>query len=115
MNERVFCKTESTGRQAFYLQQEDEVYFLFCQDYRKGNDEFFGRGVLLNHGLDYSGGKNYAVRKTMEKLRIYLRYAEKEYGIAVFEKTKTRAKKGGRRYQRTRMRDNQEEDRGEEV
>ena len=99
---KVFCKREDGGKQSFYLQQDDCVYFLFCQDYRRGNEEFFGRGVRLNEGLDFSGVRNYAVRKTMEKLRVYLRYAEKEYAIAVFEKTKRREQEEKRRIRRKR-------------
>lgn len=90
MSVKVFCKSDGRGMHSFYLQAENEVYFLFCQAFRRSNEEYFGRGVLLSDGLDFSGVRNYAVQKTVEKLRIYVRYAEKEYGIAVLEKTKKR-------------------------
>lgn len=102
---KLFCKSDGRGRHSFYLQAENEVYFLFCQDYRRSNEEYFGRGVLLSDGLDFSGVRNYAVRKTVEKLRIYVRYAEKEYGIAVLNKTK-------KREERERKRRNNGEKRG---
>ena len=105
MSVKLFCKSDGRGMHSFYLQAENEVYFLFCQEYRRSNEEYFGRGVLLSDGLDFSGVRNYAVRKTVEKLRIYVRYAEKEYGIAVLDKTK-------KREERERKRRNNGEKRG---
>ena len=69
-----------------------EEFFLFSQAYRKGVEDFYGRGVHIVESMNYSKAhKDSAVIRTMKKIPIYVRYVEKEYAIEVLEQTKKRS------------------------
>ena len=88
MKTTVFCTPTSKGTHSFYLTYEGEDYFLFHQNFRKGVHKFYSDGVSLNTALKFAlaHGDN-AILHTMEKLPVYIRYIEKENGIAVLEQT----------------------------
>ncbi len=86
----VFCKSVAKGRQAFYLKTGNKNYFLFEQDFRKGNKEFFQNGYSFYDGISYKNVHNTAVRNTLEKILPYISYIEKEYGISVLKKTQNK-------------------------
>jgi hypothetical protein len=68
-------------------------YFLFNQNYRKGGQRYFSKGVRLDQARNYAKtNKDTAIIKTMDKLPIYIKYVEKEYGICILEQTKKREK-----------------------
>ena len=83
----IYCKTIAKGQQAYYMCVDKQEYFLFTQNYRRSNKEFFGMGVLLENALDYSCSHSTSVRKTMTKLIPYIQYVEKEFGLTVLRKT----------------------------
>jgi hypothetical protein len=88
MKTKIYCKTTAKDTQSFYLEHEGETHFLFSQEYRKSVKAYYGTGVSLNEALNNPrGGKDHALRKTMEKLPSYIKYIEKEYGFAVLEQT----------------------------
>lgn len=89
MKAKIFCKTVAKGQQAFYLTVNGSRYFLFQQNYRVSNKEFFRNGVSINQINDYSKVHSQSVRNTLDKFPAYLRYIEKEFGIAIYEKSKT--------------------------
>ena len=89
MKAKIFCKMVAKGQQAFYLTVNGDKYFLFQQNYRVSNKEFFKNGVSINQINDYSKVHSQSVRNTLDKLPAYLRYIEKEFGVAVYEKSKT--------------------------
>lgn len=91
---RIFCKMCMNGRQAFYIEADGEIYFLFEQSYRKTIKSYYGKGVSLEQSMKFANSKSFAVRNVMEKLPLYIKYIEKEYGISIFEKTKR--KRGGK-------------------
>ena len=88
MQATVFCKTTAKATQSFFVKVGGREYFLFQQDFRKSNKEFFRNGVGVHAINNYSGVHSTAVRKTLDKLPAYIRYIEKEYGVAIYEKTK---------------------------
>ena len=89
MKTTIYCKTKTQGIHSFYLLSEEGEYFLFNQHYRKGVQNYFAKGVLLNMACDTSKSKrDNAVIKTMRKLPMYIRYIEREYEISILEKTK---------------------------
>ena len=97
MKATIFCETMAKGIHAFYLLTNGQRYYLFIQDYRKGVQEYFGRGVPINEAMNYSRSHNdSAVVKTMSKIPMYVKYIEKEYAIEVFEQTKKRNRKNCR-------------------
>ncbi|MCQ2496974.1 MAG: hypothetical protein MJ131_10350 [Lachnospiraceae bacterium] len=85
----IYCRPTAKGIHSFFLETEDMKIFLFSQPYRKGVGKLFGNGLMLSEALKYKKAHNdNAIIKTISKLPTYIRYVEKEYGIAVFEKTK---------------------------
>ena len=92
MQAKVFCKTVAKGRQAFYLNANGKDYFLFEQDFRKSNKEFFSKGYYITDKVDYSRVRSTSVRNTLKKLPSYIKYIETEYGVSVYKKTKLKEK-----------------------
>lgn len=87
MQAKIFCKTIAKGKQSFYVTVNEKRYFLFTQDYRISNKEFFRNGVGVSDLGKFSSAHSTSVRKTLDKLPFYIRYVEKEYGVAIYEKT----------------------------
>ena len=91
MKTMIYCETPENAIHAFYMINEGEKYYLFSQDYRKGVQDFYHKGVRLAESLDYSKAhKDTAIERTMSKIPMYIKYIEKEYGIEVLERTKRR-------------------------
>ncbi len=91
MNAKIYCKTVTKGRQAFYVNTNGKNYFLFEQDFRASNKEFFRKGYYLTDKVDYSKTTSTAVRNTLSKIPIYVKYIETEYGVAIYKKTKVKS------------------------
>ena len=87
MSRFIVCKTTGKGEQSYYLDMDNKCYFLFKQDYRVSNKEFYAKGVNLNDAVDFSKTHSEATRNTMKKIRKALTRLEKETGIAVWDKT----------------------------
>lgn len=90
---KIYCigAADHSGNQDFYMIFGNQEYFLFRQPYRKGVKEYFGNPIDLNRALKNNWNKlDNAVLRTVDKLPQYIRYIEKEYGIAVLERTKKR-------------------------
>ena len=95
MKTMIYCKTPKKGVHAFYMVNEGETYYLFSQDYRRGVQVFYHRGVRLDESLDYSKAhRDAAIERTMSKIPMYIKYIEKEYGIEVLERTKKKNRYG---------------------
>ena len=88
MRAKIFCKETTLGVHDFYVQAEGQTYFLFRQDFKKSVKEFFANGVSVNEISKYSLAHSAVVRNTLDKLPTYIKYVEKEYGVAIYEKTK---------------------------
>ena len=88
MQATVFCKTTAKATQSFFVKVGGREYFLFEQDFRKSNKEFFRNGVGVHAINNYSSVHSTAVKKTLDKLPSYIRYIEKAYDVAIYEKTK---------------------------
>ena len=91
MKTEIYCKSAAKGIHSFYLLVGGNEYFLFNQAYRKGVDEYYSRGVYIDNAIKHSRAhRDVAISRTMNKLPVYIGYVEKEYGIAVLNKTKKR-------------------------
>ena len=87
----VFCvgANDHSGNQDFYVKVDNVDYFLFRQSYRKGIKEYFGNGVHIDKALKNNWNKlDRAVLRTIDKLPSYIKYVEKEYGVAILDKTR---------------------------
>jgi hypothetical protein len=88
MKATIFCRTTDKGVHTFYARVNGRNYYLFRQDYRRGVNEYFHAGVMVNKALNFGRSKNdTAIQKTMTKLPTYIKYVEKEYGISILDKT----------------------------
>lgn len=87
MSGKVFSKVVANGTESLYIKIKGREYFLFSQNHYKSVSEFYGDGVDLNRALDFTACDRIPVHKTMEKLRAYIPYIEKEYGICILNKT----------------------------
>ena len=85
---KIVCKTTPSGKNNLYLTVDGRDIFLFSQDYRKTVSDFYQNPICVDRALDYSVSTGIVVRKTMDKLRVYIPYIEKEYGVSVLKKTK---------------------------
>lgn len=89
MKTTIYCKPTAKGVHSFYLMVGTEEFFLFSQAYRKGVEEYYGRGVRIDESMKYSRAHNdSAITRTMDKIPMYVKYIEKEYAIEVLEQTK---------------------------
>jgi len=87
MNTRIYCRTAQKGTHSFYVSVMNKEYFLFSQDFRQGVQAYYENGVRLDEATDYSKAHNdSAIKRTMTKLPLFIRYVEKEYGVIIYEK-----------------------------
>ena len=99
MAAKIYSKLASNGKQSLYLKADGKEYYLFTQNYRVSVKNYYQTPITINRALDFSCADGIAVKKTMEKLRAYIPYVEKEFGIFVLNKTTKaqRSNKTGRR------------------
>lgn len=87
MKSIVYCKTKR-GVLDYYVTADGKEYFLFRENFHKTNKDYFMNGVDVRQITDFSRTTSASVKRTLEKLPSYIRYVEKEYDLAVAEKTK---------------------------
>ncbi len=89
MKTRICCEVSARGEHTFSLIHGGQAYYLFKQNYRRGVEKYFGKGVLLDEAMNFAKSHHdCAVERTMTKIPMFIKYVEKEYGIQVFERTK---------------------------
>ena len=87
MASKIFSKITDNGKQSLYLKMSGKEFYLFSQKSYKSVCEFYGKELTVDRALDFSASTGRAVSRTMEKLRAYIPYIEKEYGVSVLNKT----------------------------
>lgn len=84
----IDCERTVNGMHNFYMWQNGIQYYLFTQKYRKRVDAFFRNGVTLEKAQNRKKArKDPTILKTMDKLLMYIRYAEKENSIIALKNT----------------------------
>ena len=86
MKNYIYCTASSKGKQSFYLIKDRTKYFLFTQDFRISNKDIFAQGVFLFDVSKLKKHRSFSVRHTALKIPKYIKYIEKEFGIAVLDK-----------------------------
>ena len=109
MQTKIYCKTTSKGKQSFYIYLNGKNYFLFEQDYRVSNKSFFKNGFYLNEKINFSKTHSTATRNTLTKILYYIKYIEKEFNVAILEKTKLKNSNYKTKYKRNKFKLNQYE------
>lgn len=80
MKTMIYCETQEKAVHNFYMLSEGKIYYLLSQNYRKGVQDFYHKGVRLDVSLDYSKAhKDTAIERTMSKIPMYIKYIEKEH------------------------------------
>jgi hypothetical protein len=88
MKYTISCKITSTGVHTFYLSTQNDSYYLFSHNYRRGVNKYFADGVILDRAIDFSRANgDSAIIRTMQKIPTYIKYIEREYDIEVLRKT----------------------------
>ena len=88
MKTTVYCKTVAKDTLGFFAKIGNKEYFLFNQAYRRSLKDFFYNGATVDDINHYASVHSSAVRRTLDKLPSYIRYIEKEYSVAIYDKTK---------------------------
>ena len=89
MKTTIYCKPTAQGIHSFYLLTDAGEYFLFSQNYRKGVQRYFSKGVRLDQARNYAKtNKDTAIIKTMDKLPIYIKYVEKNTAFLFLNRPK---------------------------
>lgn len=89
MKAKIYCEPIERGTHSFYLTVDGQQYYLFSQNYRRGVQEYFSKGVSIYESMNYSKThRDEALIRTMTKIPMYINYIEKEYGVQVLEQTK---------------------------
>ena len=83
----IYCKTTAKAQQTYYLRSGAKNIMLFTTSYRKSNKAYFGKGCTVNEVLKAKNHFSASIRLVAERLISAIRYAEKEYGLSVFEQT----------------------------
>ena len=77
----------------FFVITDGVRYYLFTQKFRRGVDEFYRMAMPLGKAIKHGCGKgDRAIHRTMDKLRIYIKYIEKENDIIILEETRRKKK-----------------------
>ena len=75
----IYFKPTAKGVHSFYLLAGIDEFFLLSQVYRKGVEEYYGRGVYIDEAIKYSKAYNDAtITRTMSMIPKYVKYIEKE-------------------------------------
>ncbi len=91
MKTAIYCRPTAKGVHSFYLIIGDDEFFLFSQSYRRGVEDYYGRGVRIDEAINYSRAhRDSAITRTMDKIPMYVKYIEREYDVEVLKRTKKR-------------------------
>ena len=86
MKNKVYCRTVAKGIQEYYLEVDGKRYYLFEQDYRVSNRDYFKDGVDVNKIGDFRNVRSESVRMTLDKLPKYLKKLDKRYGLGLYKR-----------------------------
>ena len=88
---KIYCRRNGTNTLDFYVTNKGYEYYLFSQKVYLGVEKHFKNGVALNDAINHRKGRgDYMIHKTKSKLPIFIKYVEREYGIALLEQSKKR-------------------------
>src|SRR5574344_1872992 len=88
MSNFIYSNTTDKGKQSFFLNNNGQEYYLFTQKFYRGVKNFFQNRQVINEALKVSNAHgDTALIRTIEKIPMYIRYIEREYGLIVLEKT----------------------------
>jgi len=92
-NMYIICRDSATkGIINFFLEDGNRSYFLFQQKFRHSSYNFYKNGVPVRQAFSYKKThRDTAIQKVISRLPMAIAYTEKEYDIAVLNKTSRNA------------------------
>lgn len=87
---KIVCKDSNTqGIINFYVEDGNHSYFLFQQKFRHSTYRFYKNGVPVSQAFSHrKTHDDKAIANVIKRLPAQIAYAEKEYGIAILNKSK---------------------------
>ena len=88
----IICRDSSIkGIINFYAENSTQSYFLFQQKFRHSTYNFYRKGIPMKQAFSHrSTHRDKAIEQVIRRLPAQISYVEKEYGIAILNKTKSR-------------------------
>ena len=88
MSSTIYCHPAPKGKHSFYIRIDGHDFYIFVQKYYHAVHQYFKSGVSIDFALDHTRAKrDNAILRTMDKLPMYIKYAEKYYGIEILKST----------------------------
>lgn len=85
---KIVCR-KNNYMHDFFVVTGGVYYYLFTQKFRRGVDEFYHYDLPLGKAISHGCGKgDRAIHRTMDKLRMYIKYIEKENDIIILKETR---------------------------
>ena len=82
----IQCEKTRLGDHAFYIMHNRTKYLLFVQKYYQDVNNVFSNGIDLNKAINPKTAKGAApVSKTIDKMKLYIKYIEKEYQVKILD------------------------------
>ena len=89
MDSIISCKVNKMGGHSFFIKHAGKEYYLFSQNYHRGVDSHFSKGISIQNALSVKSAKHDRyVMKTIIKMKPHIKYIEKEYDVKILKNTK---------------------------
>ena len=86
-------RNEHSGQLDFYAENNRESYYIFSRKFRVTLYDYFKAGVSMNKLFDFSRThRNPIVANTIDHMRSFLKYIEKENDIQLFRGKRYRSR-----------------------
>ncbi|MBR6385126.1 MAG: hypothetical protein IKS03_03270 [Ruminococcus sp.] len=88
----IICKNSSTkGIINFFAEDSTQSYFLFQQKFRHSTYDFYKKGIPVRQAFSHrSTHRDRAIENVIKRLPSQISYIEKEYGVAILNRTKAK-------------------------
>lgn len=91
MRDKVYCRPNNKGQDVFFIRSNGEDYYLFAQNRRGCVENRFGVGLSIDEALD-CGLNNMILRKTAEKIKVYIPKCERDNNMIFMKKRSRRSR-----------------------
>ncbi|MBO4694599.1 MAG: hypothetical protein J5656_01560 [Clostridia bacterium] len=85
MRDKVYCKPNIKGQDVFFIRSNGEDYYLFKQHHRECVENRFSLGLSIDEALE-RGLNDPVLRKTAEKLKVFIPKCERENNMIFMNK-----------------------------
>jgi hypothetical protein len=88
----IICRDSSIkGIINFYAEDDTRSYFLFQQKFRHSTYNFYKKGIPMRQAFSHrTTHRDKAIAYVIRRLPAQISYVEKEYGVAILNRTKAK-------------------------